>query len=197
VSIKRVGPRLKVSSQRCGGLDGAVNAVQWEPMRSIQPDRTIRTNIMQDRHAVPTANFSRKRTSAAAMYSPTQALVGAFLGGPIGVIYFLHQNFVTLGQIPAARKCLIYGALAIPALLVLVLILPDKFPSAPFSLAYIFIAGFVAQKYQMTHQQIAESADYKFKSGGNVLGMAILCCAGSLIVIFVPLYLLMTLGLIA
>jgi hypothetical protein len=149
---------------------------------------------VQDRHAIPTAGFPPKRSASAELYSPTQTTVGAFLGGPIGVVYFLYRNFVTLGQLAAARKCLIYGAILIPAVVASLFILPDKFPGAPFTLLYIGVARFVTQKFQLTHQQISESSDYTFKSGPNVLGMGLMCFVGSIVVILGPLYLFVALG---
>ena len=151
---------------------------------------------MQDRYATLAPSLSSARATAAALYSPTQAAFGAFLGGPVGLIYFLHHNFVVLEDIAAARKCLIYGVLLILALLVLLSIFPDRFPSTPFTIFYIVVARFVAEKFQLTKQAIADSPDYTFKSNGNVFGMGLACLVGSVIVIVGPIFLLISLGLV-
>jgi hypothetical protein len=147
-------------------------------------------------YAAPEATLADATKGSVAMYSPTQAALGALLGGPVGLIYFLHRNFVALGNQPAAKKCLMYGALLIVVLLIALPLLPANFPNAPLNIVYILAGRSIAQKYQLTKQAIAESTEYTFKSNWNVFGMGLLCFLGSVIVVIGPLLGLEALGLI-
>jgi hypothetical protein len=119
-----------------------------------------------------------------------QAAIGSLLGGPVGLIYFLRQNFMALGNTAAARKTLIFGVVLIIALIVVLPLLPENFPSTPFNLMYIFVARGVADKYQLSKQGIIDSADYRFQSSWKVFGMGLLCLLGSAVAIIGPSLLL-------
>jgi hypothetical protein len=47
---------------------------------------------MQNRYADATTTLGSTRATTAAMYSPNQAAFGTFLGGPIGLIYWLYPR---------------------------------------------------------------------------------------------------------
>lgn len=128
------------------------------------------------------------------IYSPTQVACGT-IGGPVGLIYFLKANFASLGNERLEKQTLLYGGLLILALLALTPLLPDWFPNWPISIAYILMARYVAQNYQMTKQDIASSTVYDFHSNWRVLGLGLLCLLASVIVIVVPLVTLILLGI--
>lgn len=151
---------------------------------------------MHSHYPTPTTPLASDRTAPLAVYSPTQAAMGALVGGPVGLIYFLYRNFSTLGNVTAARKCLIFGALLVPALLALLLSLPSNISSIPFTIFYVVVARFVAEKYQLSKQDIAGSSGYTFKSNWNVLGVGLLCFLGSIVVIVGPTLVLVSLGLV-
>ncbi|MFK2892874.1 hypothetical protein [Dyella flagellata] len=134
-------------------------------------------------YAAPAATLERSESASIALYSPMQAAMGAFLGGPVGLIYFLRHNFTALGNKFAARMCLIAGALLIVALVIVLPLLPGKFPSTPLTVAYVVIARYIATNYQASKQTIAESTRYIFKSNWNVLGAGLLCLLVSVIVL--------------
>lgn len=123
------------------------------------------------------------------VYSPTQAACGG-LGGPVGAIYFLYSNFAALGMQDYKNKTLTYGGAITIALIFLILVLPENFPSFPFTIFYVAIAKVVATKYQMTKEAIIESEDYDFHSNWRVFGITMLCSIGSFIVVAVPIFLL-------
>jgi hypothetical protein len=148
-------------------------------------------------YAAPAATLDHTASTTVALYSPAQAATGAFLGGPVGLIYFLRQNFLTLGNKSAARTCLILGALLIAIILIVLPFLPAKFPSSPITLVYIVIARYVAEKYQATKQAITESPEYTFQSNWTVFGMGLLCLLASVMVIIGPYLALHALGLAA
>ncbi|MPW29178.1 hypothetical protein F9L16_09225 [Agarivorans sp. B2Z047] len=132
-----------------------------------------------------------------AIYSPTQAACGALLGGPIGLIYFLMANFGALENDNARRKTLYSGIVLIIAQLFLLPILPENFPSTPFAVVYIITARMIAEKYQLTKSDIADSEQYRFHSNWKVFGLSLLCLLGSMAVIMIPLAVLDMLGVVA
>ncbi len=109
------------------------------------------------------------------LYSPTQAGVMAFFGGPLAVVYPLWKNFRALDNAEYARNTLFLGIFLCISLIVFIPYLPDSMPSGVIGAIYAMIAGIVASKYQMTKTQIKESNEYTFRSNWNVLGMGILC----------------------
>jgi hypothetical protein len=151
---------------------------------------------MNNRYTASTATPALAMIPAA-VYSPNQAASGALLGGPVGLVYFLYRNFVAMGNTVGARNCLIFGALLIPSLLIILSIVPENFPSSPFTLFYVIVARFVAGKYQLTKEAIATSPEYAFQSNWNVIGAGLLCLVGSVIVIIGPIFALLSLGLIS
>lgn len=130
------------------------------------------------------------------VYSPAQVACGALIGGPVGLIYFLMSNFDNLGKEQAKNQTLNWGALGIVALIITMPFLPDWFPSFPFTIAYILIARFVAEKHQLNKEDIIASAEYRFYSNWNVFGMGLLCLIGTVLVLGVPVFLLSLLGLV-
>jgi hypothetical protein len=145
----------------------------------------------------PRSDVSVDSTDNIHLYSPKQAACGALIGGPVGLIYFLRSNFENLGNGRSATNTLIYGVILIVALLIILPLLPDKFPSAPFSVAYIVAARNIAEKYQISKQGIMDSDRYEFHSNWRVVGYGILCFLGSVIVIAGPLAALHSLGFTA
>jgi len=128
--------------------------------------------------------------NAIKLYSPAQTAWGAFLGGPVGLISFLGENFSALGNKSAVSKTIGYGVLLIIGLLALLLILPEWFPSTVFSVIYILITWSISENYQKRKQEIAESPEYDFHSNWRVLGLGLLCMVGSAIVLVGPFLLL-------
>ncbi len=147
-------------------------------------------------YATPLADVSGVAASPVHLYSPTQAAVGALLGGPAGLIYFVRENFVALSNERLAKNTLIYGAILILALIVVLPILPDSVPSLPFSIAYTFAAYHLVGSYQVTKQGIIESPQYAFHSNWRVFGFGILCLIVSGLLIVGPIIALVSLGII-
>ncbi|HJR74792.1 MAG TPA: hypothetical protein VJ806_14280 [Luteimonas sp.] len=150
-------------------------------------------------YAAPNATIAAKPFAAgeiAKVYTPKQVAAGAFLGGPIGLVYFLKSNFRALGDDRRERNALIYGAIFVIALSLVLPLLPDKFPSAPLNLAYIFFGHFFAARYQMDKQAIAASSGHDFHSNWRVVGLGLLCGVASVIVIVGVALLLSYLGLL-
>lgn len=128
------------------------------------------------------------------VYSPRQVAAGAFIGGPVGLIYFLRENFLALGNVEQARKSLIWGAVLIVALLVILPLLPDKFPSIAFTVGYMAAGQQIASTQQLTREAIDASTRYTVASNWRVFGRGLVCMFGSMVVIFTPILLLGMMG---
>lgn len=109
----------------------------------------------------------------AKLYSPIQVLSGSFFGGPGAVVYVLWKNFRVLGNSSAATQTLVWGGLFIIAIFLVMPFLPERFPNYALPIAYAALAQFIAQKYQMTKQAIAESEQYEFQSNWNVFAVSV------------------------
>ena len=144
----------------------------------------------------PTEFVDRSSTISSAIYSPTQAALGAFLGGPVGLIYFVRSNFLVLGNASAARKTLLFGIILILILVAVASALPN-FPSMLANLSYIVLARWIVEKHQLSKQEITDSAQYVFHSNWRVLGFGLLCLLGSVAAITIPIIMLLNLGLVA
>ena len=84
------------------------------------------------------------------IYSPRQVSAGSFFGGPIALVYFLHNNFKRLGNNAAAAQTLLWGILFNIALLGAMILVPAKhFPHYVLPLAYSLAAQGIANAKQM------------------------------------------------
>ena len=75
-------------------------------------------------------------SGSGALYSPRQIFVASFLGSPIAAAWFIHRNFMTLGNESRALRTLWLGLAATAAVIVVALYLPNRFPNAVLPLAY-------------------------------------------------------------
>lgn len=130
------------------------------------------------------------------MYSPVQVGVGSFLGGPVAVIYFLMSNFDTLDKTEAKNKVLSFGIVGLIGLICLFLLLPENFPSIPFTIAYVLIGKYVAENYQLKKNEIEASSEYDFHSNWRVFWASLICVAGSFLVVAGPLLVLAQMGVV-
>ena len=107
------------------------------------------------------------------LYSPTQVMVGSFVGGPFAVVYLLWMNFRALGDEPEAKRTLIWGVVFVAAVFAILPMLPEKFPNYVLPVIYSLGARLVAERFHLTKQAIKESDRYGFQSNWNVLGISI------------------------
>ena len=73
--------------------------------------------------------------------------------------------------------------------------LPESIPNAPFTIAYIFIARYVADNYQLKKHDILASDVYDFSSNWRVFGLSLLCLVGSVLALMGPIMLLIATGI--
>ncbi len=117
------------------------------------------------------------------LYSPRQAYVGSFLGGPLAAMYVLKKNFDVLGNKSGSRKTLIWGGLLIAIYFVttgvfLVEAPSFNFPNYVLPIAYSLLTLGIVEKYQMSKKAILASPQYEIESNWRVLFVSV----GSLIV---------------
>lgn len=148
---------------------------------------------MRDPYAPPGATIGGDHVRSP-LYSPLQVAAGAFVGGPVGLAYFLWSNFRALGKHDAARWTAIAGALLMVLLCLLLPVLPERMPSWPVTLLYMVTGRYVAERFQLTKDAIAVSADHDFQSSWKVFGIGVLCLIASLVLLIGPLVALAMLG---
>jgi hypothetical protein len=108
------------------------------------------------------------------LYTPLQVRLGSFLGGPIASVYFLRENFRTLGKASEARATLMWGGAFVICLLASLPFLPTRFPNYVVPLAYSYAAGSITEKWQLRKQAIVDSGTYQVQSSWRVFGLALL-----------------------
>ncbi|GAA3917157.1 hypothetical protein [Luteimonas lutimaris] len=151
---------------------------------------------MQDNpYTAPNARLDAAGAAdAVRLYSPGQVAAAGFLGGPVGLIWFLKANFAALGNSRLETKTVVLGVVLLVALVAIMPLLPEQFPGVLFTVVYIFIGRYVAEKYQLTRKAIAESERFTLHSNWRVFGLGLLCLLASVAVIVVPLMLLAASG---
>lgn len=120
------------------------------------------------------------------LYSPTQVALGAFFGGPVGLAYFLRANFAALDKPDEARLTLVGGVVLVIVVAGLALALPPNVPLTPLNIVYVLAGRFVAEKHQMSKEDIEASPKVGFYSNGTVAGRAVLCLLGTVALIAIP-----------
>lgn len=130
------------------------------------------------------------------LYTPLQIRAGAFLGGPFATVYFLSENFRVLGRLAVVKTTLIWGAAFVVGLIVLMPFIPDRFPNYVVPLAYAYAAGAVASKWQLQIKAIVDSEIYQIHSNWRVFGLALLFMVAFVLVLFVVLFCLNSIGVI-
>jgi len=102
------------------------------------------------------------------VYSPTQAALGSFIGGPIASIYFIKQNYHAINRNEFASKALTYGGAIVVFLVALLPFLPENFPNMIIPLVTVVLTRVIVEKYQFDRKQIVEDESLNFHSGWQV-----------------------------
>ncbi len=84
--------------------------------------------------AAPVADIA----SAGTLYSPRQIYVASFLGSPIAAAWFIHRNFMTLGNESRALRTLWLGFAATVAVVIAGFYLPNHFPNVLLPIVYSY-----------------------------------------------------------
>ena len=127
--------------------------------------------------------------------------VGTFLGGPIAAIYFLKMNFDALKEEELSKITLQVGAAIILAIIGIIIFFnsPENDqginPTMIISL-YTLFSIIISIQYQMKKDEITKSAKYNFQSNWKVIGIGIVGNIFSFLAVFIPLFLLQSVGII-
>jgi hypothetical protein len=112
--------------------------------------------------------------SGSKVYSPVQASLGAFLGGPIASVFFIKQNFVVLNDDEAVKKTNRYGALVITFFISILPFLPENFPNMIIPIITIISTRLLVEKFQFTKKVISNNDDLDFHSNWRVLFVSLI-----------------------
>jgi len=108
------------------------------------------------------------------VYSPTQAALGSFIGGPIASVYFVFQNYQAINKREFASKALTFGGAIVVFLVALLPFLPDDFPNMVIPLATVVLTRVMVEKYQFDRKTIVEDESLNFHSGWRVFFVGVI-----------------------
>lgn len=128
------------------------------------------------------------------VYSPTQAALGAFLGGPFASLYFLKTNFEVLKSEKSKKNTIALGSIIIFSLLLILPFLPDNFPNIVIPLLTVTITKALVEKFQFTKEDIEISEGLKYQSNWGILWTSIICLVLLLIAVTVFILIIEILG---
>lgn len=131
------------------------------------------------------------------LYSPRQATVASFIGGPFAALYVVRTNFEEMGRQAAARSALIYGLAFVAALFAILPFLPEKFPNYVIPLAYSLAVGQIVEYKQLSRSAIRQSDHYEFQSNWRVMTVSAVSLVLGLVLIVGWMLLLQQLGVIS
>lgn len=118
------------------------------------------------------------------LYSPAQAGLGAFFGGPIAFIFFIGGNYKALGDQEKLNDTYIWTLLGAFVFYCIIAVTPLRHGLAS-SMALAFFAQSIASTSQMKKEEIMISIDYEFHSNLRVVGLSILSMLLSLAMGFI------------
>lgn len=128
------------------------------------------------------------------VYSPTQAALGAFLGGPFASLYFLKTNFEVLKSEKSKKNTIALGSIIIFSLLLILPFLPDNFPNIVIPLLTVTITKALVEKFQFTKEDIEISEGLKYQSNWGILWTSIICLVLLLIAVTVFILIIEIIG---
>lgn len=115
------------------------------------------------------------------VYSPNQAAIGAFVGGPLVSVLFIKRNFKALGNSSGERKTLLYGVIVILLFLCILPTLPKSLPNMLIPLITIVVTRSIVE-YQIKKQDVAVANVPLFQSNWRVFWVSLGCMVLSLLV---------------
>jgi hypothetical protein len=115
----------------------AIMVALWFPPATRWIFRKRHLTMDRNPYSPPAASVA-DIASSGTLYSPRQIYLASFLGSPIAAAWFIHRNFMTLGNESRALRTLGLGFAATVAVLVAGFYLPNRFPNLLLPLAYSF-----------------------------------------------------------
>ena len=117
------------------------------------------------------------------VYKPIQILLGSFIGGPTATVYFLRENFTSLGQPQNAKRTLYIGLSFVMLLFISLPFLPSDFPSTPLPVLYCLLGFLISKNHQFKEKTNSQKILYQYHSNWKVCWVAILNLVLSFIMI--------------
>lgn len=127
-------------------------------------------------YETPKSSISPKNTAngdVIRLYSPTQAGIAAFLGGPLAGAYVIRKNFLALDDADNAKNFGRAGLILTVLLVLIIPFLPEKMPNAAIGIVWVVLTTQVLKKFHPSKEQIESSPEYDFRSNWTVVGAAI------------------------
>ena len=89
------------------------------------------------------------------------------------MLFFLWNNFKTLGKSNEAKFTVIYGIVFIMALITLLQFVPQQIPGIVIQVVYSLCALQIVNSMQMSKEDIEQTANYSFQSNWRVLAYGV------------------------
>jgi len=171
--------------------------------REAYPERTIKVQEERNKRLAEKSDSNTKLSInpkligvTGVVYSPTQAALGSFLGGPFASLYFLKTNFEVLRSEKSKKNTIALGSIIIFTLLLVLPFLPDNFPNIVIPLLTVTITKALVEKFQFTKEDIDISEGLKYQSNWGVVWTSIICLVLLLIAVTVFILIIEGLGIL-
>jgi hypothetical protein len=128
------------------------------------------------------------------VYSPMQAALGAFFGGPLASVLYLRANFLALGKLDSARKTAIFGTISFLVFIVVCGFLPESFPKSPIPIGFAALTHMFVGQNQFTKNDILDSKVLDFHSGWRTFLIMFACALITLVIGFILFFILIRFG---
>jgi hypothetical protein len=128
------------------------------------------------------------------LYSPGQAALAAFLGGPFAGAWFIAANLRALGRRGQALPALLIGFLATAALFSLAVVMPENIPT------FAFTIGVCGTAAGITHVMFSRDIERHERAGGDlgswwrVVGISLLWGLAIVVLVFAVVFTLVAMG---
>lgn len=130
------------------------------------------------------------------VYSPLQAAMGTFLGGPLASVYFIKKNFTATSNYEGSSKTLTYGGALLVALLCILPFIPEDFPTLPIPLLFVFLTKVLIEKFQFDKDTIEKDHTLTFHSNWRVFFIGLASLIVFSVLIFIQVLIMDSLGII-
>jgi hypothetical protein len=108
------------------------------------------------------------------LYSITQIGVAAFLGGPMAGCWLISRNYRELDNHSAFATSVVTGLFGTIALLAVVIMLPEDFPTIPLHVACVVVISQIAKQLQGETLTAHQAAGGSFASWWAAVGWSLL-----------------------
>lgn len=98
------------------------------------------------------------------IYSEKAIRIGTFFAGPLVAGYCIAENFKAFNDFEKAKNTWIITALSMIAIIGLIFIIPDNFPSILFPVLYSVVASYFLKKFQ------EQDIQNHIQNGGETFG---------------------------